>query len=48
MISTWWKSLLLKPVDPFFHKHGAGAEIPIKINGTNSAPKFGLNLGTKN
>jgi hypothetical protein len=48
MISTWWKSLLLKPVDPFFHKHGAGAEIPIKINGTNTAPKFGLNLGAKN
>jgi hypothetical protein len=48
MVSTWWKSLLLKPVDPFFHKNGAGAEIPIKISGTNSAPKFGLNLGAKN
>ncbi|HEY3990741.1 MAG TPA: hypothetical protein VGM02_15670 [Acidobacteriaceae bacterium] len=47
MVSTWWKQLLLKPVDPFFHKHGAGAEIPIKINGTNTAPKFGLNLGAK-
>ncbi len=47
MTSTWWKSLLLKPVDPFFHKHGAGAEIPIKITGTNTAPKFGLNLGGK-
>jgi hypothetical protein len=48
MTATWWKSLLLKPVDPFFHKHGAGAEIPIKINGTNTAPKFGLNVGGKN
>jgi hypothetical protein len=48
MVSTWWKSLLLKGVDPFFHKNGAGAEIPIKISGTNSAPKFGLNLGAKN
>ena len=47
MTATWWKSLLLKPVDPFFHKHGAGAEIPIKITGTNTAPKFGLNLGGK-
>ncbi|MFL6428294.1 MAG: AsmA-like C-terminal region-containing protein [Acidobacteriaceae bacterium] len=47
MTSTWWKSLLLKPVDPFFHKHGAGAEIPVKITGTNTAPKFGLNLGGK-
>ncbi|HEY2000962.1 MAG TPA: hypothetical protein VGG80_01525 [Acidobacteriaceae bacterium] len=47
MVSTWWKSLLLKGVDPFFHKNGAGAEIPIKISGTNTAPKFGLNLGGK-
>ncbi len=47
MVSTWWKSLLLKPVDPFFHKHGAGAEIPVKITGTNSSPKFGLDLGGK-
>jgi hypothetical protein len=47
MTATWWKSLLLKGVDPFFHKHGAGAEIPIKISGTNTAPKFGLDLGNK-
>jgi hypothetical protein len=47
MTSTWWKSLLLKPVDPFFHKNGAGAEIPVKITGTNTAPKFGLDLGGK-
>jgi hypothetical protein len=45
MVSSKWKSLLLKPVDPFFHKNGAGAEIPVKISGTKSAPKFGLNLG---
>ena len=48
MTATWWKSLLLKPVDPFFHKNGAGAEIPVKITGTESAPKFGLDLGAKN
>jgi hypothetical protein len=48
MTSTWWKSLMLKGADPFFHKQGAGAEIPVKITGTNSAPKFGLNLGAKN
>ncbi|MCU1314149.1 MAG: hypothetical protein JWM54_1906 [Acidobacteriaceae bacterium] len=47
MIASWWKSILLKPVDPFFHKHGAGAEIPVKITGTQSAPKFGLDLGSK-
>jgi hypothetical protein len=30
MVPSKWKSLLLKTVDPFFHKHGAGAEIPVK------------------
>ncbi len=44
MVSSWWKSLLLKPVDPFFTKDGAGAVIPIKISGTQSNPKFGLDL----
>jgi hypothetical protein len=39
--------LLLKPVDPFFKKNGAGAEIPVKITGTKGAPKFGLDLGHK-
>ncbi len=48
MIATRWKSWLLKGVDPFFHKNGAGAEIPVKISGTESAPKFGLDLGHKN
>ena len=41
---TGIKSLLLKPVDPFFHKNGAGAQIPIRITGTKSSPKFGLDL----
>jgi hypothetical protein len=47
MVASKWKSLLLKPVDPFFSKHGAGAEIPVKVTGTNGAPKFGLDLGHK-
>lgn len=47
MVASKWKSLLLKPVDPFFKKDGAGAEIPIKVSGTRSAPKFGLNLHHK-
>jgi hypothetical protein len=47
MVATRWKSWLLKPVDPFFKKNGAGAEIPVKISGTKSAPKFGLDLGHK-
>jgi hypothetical protein len=44
MVSTWWKSLLLSAADPFFSKHGAGTEIPVKISGTKGAPKFGLDL----
>jgi AsmA-like C-terminal region len=47
-MTTGWKAVLLKPVDPFFSKHGAGAEIPFKITGTRSAPRFGLDFGHKN
>jgi hypothetical protein len=47
MVASKWKSILLKPVDPFFKKNGAGAEIPVKVSGTKSAPKFGLDLGRK-
>jgi hypothetical protein len=47
MVASRWKSWALKVADPFFHKHGAGAEIPVKITGTNTAPKFGLDLGHK-
>jgi hypothetical protein len=39
-----WKGKLLTPLDPFFSKHGAGTEIPIKITGTNANPHFGLNF----
>jgi len=44
---TGWKSLLLKPVDPFFSKNGAGTEVPIQITGTRSDPHFGLDFGHK-
>ncbi len=40
-----WKSILLKPIDPFFAKHGAGTEVPIKVTGTRSEPHFGLDFG---
>lgn len=46
-MTTGWKSILLKPVDPFFHKDGAGAEIPFKITGTRSEPHFGLDFHHK-
>jgi len=44
---TGWKSVVLKPVDPFFSKHGAGTEIPVKITGTKSEPHFGPDFGHK-
>ncbi len=42
-----WKGTLLKPVDPFFKKNGAGTDVPIKITGTKSQPHFGLDFGHK-
>jgi len=44
---TGWKSILLKPVDPFFKKDGAGTEVPIKLTGTKSEPHIGLDFGHK-
>jgi hypothetical protein len=44
---TGWKSILLKPVDPFFSKNGAGTEVPFKITGTKSEPHFGLDFHHK-
>jgi hypothetical protein len=41
---TGWKSWLLKPVDPFFAKDGAGTQVPLKIGGTSSHPSIGLNF----
>jgi hypothetical protein len=39
-----FKSVLLKIADPLFNKPGGGSEIPIKIEGTRSDPKFGLDV----
>lgn len=47
-MTTGWKSVLLKAVDPFFRKNGSGAEIPFKITGTRSEPHFGLDFGHDN
>jgi len=44
---TGWKSWLLKPVDPFFAKDGAGTLVPIKVSGTTSHPDIGLDFGHK-
>jgi hypothetical protein len=48
MVSSRWKSLLLRPISPFFKGPNGGAEIHVKITGTKSAPKFGLDLFRKN
>jgi hypothetical protein len=37
-----WKHWVLKPVDPFFSKNGAGTYLKIKVAGNAKAPKFGL------
>jgi hypothetical protein len=39
---TGWKRWLLKPVDPFFSKDGAGTYLKIQVVGSSKAPKFGL------
>jgi hypothetical protein len=46
-MTTGWKSILLKPIDPFFAKHGAGTEVPFKITGTRDEPHFGLDFHRK-
>lgn len=42
--TTGIKSFLLKGVDPFFAKEGAGAVLPIQVTGTATNPSFGLRL----
>ena len=44
---TGWKSWLLKPVDPFFAKNGAGTFVPIKVGGTTAHPAIGLDFHHK-
>jgi hypothetical protein len=43
MVESSWLSVLLKAV-PFFKKKGGGSEIPVRISGTKSEPKFGLDV----
>jgi hypothetical protein len=39
---TGWKRIVLKPVDPFFSKNGAGTFLRISVQGSSREPKFGL------
>ena len=42
---TGWKRWVLKPVDPFFAKQGAGTLLRIQVVGTSKEPKFGRDRG---
>jgi len=42
---TGWKHWVMKPLDSYFSKQGAGTLLNIKVEGTMENPKFGLNRG---
>jgi hypothetical protein len=42
---TGWKRWVLKPVDPFFAKNGAGTFLRIQVVGSAKKPKFGRDQG---
>ena len=44
-MTTGVKSFFLKAVDPIFARKGAGTVVPIKITGTGTHPKIGLDFG---
>jgi hypothetical protein len=43
-----WKGFLLKPVDRFFKKDGAGTMVPIRVRGTRESPDFSIDFGKMN
>jgi hypothetical protein len=40
-----WKGMLIKPLDRYFKKDGAGTALPIHIDGTRADPRFGVDFG---
>ena len=44
---TGWKRWVLKPVDPFFSKQGAGTFLRIQVVGSAKKPQFGRDKGPK-
>jgi hypothetical protein len=42
--TTGWKSVLLKPLAPFFHHKDVGAVVSIAVTGTAHHPKVGQNV----
>ncbi len=45
LTQSGWKRWVLRPVDPFFSKRGAGTFLHIKIVGSTQDPQFGLDRG---
>ena len=43
--TTGIKSLVLKPIDPFFRSKDGGTRLPVKISGTKDHPSFGWDRG---
>jgi hypothetical protein len=41
---TGWKHWVVMPFDPLLKKDGAGLEVPVKISGTKSDIKFGVDM----
>lgn len=41
------KSVLMKPIDPFYKKNGAGAVLPFEMTGTYAHPSFKVSLTGK-
>jgi uncharacterized protein involved in outer membrane biogenesis len=44
-MTTGFKSVLLRPLDPLFRRDGAGTVLPIVIRGTRGEPSFTLDIG---
>jgi len=44
MVDSPLASVMLKALSPFFKTQTGGAQIPVSIRGTKSAPKFGLDV----
>jgi hypothetical protein len=44
-MTTGLKSKLLRPLDPFFRRDGAGTVLPINVGGTRGEPSFTLDIG---
>jgi hypothetical protein len=44
-MTTGFKSVLLRPLDPLFRRDGSGTVLPIRVSGTRDSPSFSLEIG---